>query len=250
MARIPKPNYTQAPNVLLDELLPDISTLGELKVTLVVVRHTIGWHEEEAQLTFSELERRTGLARSAVNQGLQRAMERGTIERRVEGPNGAAEVFYTLNLTGSDSLPVPVADSNRDQYDDQTASGSESEPASIERKKEERNTPGAPLASEGGDQARWGEVMEDLRSTVPSVTWHWLENLRLVDRRGDALVLQAPDEQATWIRLRHMDDVESAAARTFGPAATVELPVSETEAMRHELEQRAPRQRRQRRRSA
>jgi hypothetical protein len=41
--------------VLLDELLPEIKSLAELKVILVVVRATIGWHEEEQKLTFSDL---------------------------------------------------------------------------------------------------------------------------------------------------------------------------------------------------
>jgi hypothetical protein len=95
--------------------------------------------------------------------------------------------------------------------------------------------------------------MEDLRSTVPSTTWHWLQNLRLVERRGDVLVLQAPDEQATWIRKRHLDAVEASAARAFGPAVTVELPGERDGAMRRELEERGEQraaQRKQRRRSA
>jgi hypothetical protein len=73
-----------------------------------------------------------------------------------------------------------------------------------------------------------------LRSVVAEVTFEeWLSKVELVERRGDHLVLQAPDEIASWVRERFVETLEGAAARQgFGPAVTVEIAVSETERAR------------------
>jgi phage replication O-like protein O len=242
---VPAPNYTQAPNVLLDELLPEIKSLAELKVILVVVRQTIGWHEDEQRLTFSDLEDRTGLSRQSVNDGVKAAVARGVVERRVEGPNGAQEVFYALNVTGQESRPVPVKDLDRDRSSDQTASGQGSGPVPIEERNEKETPPSAPLAGEGGTE--WDKVLEDLRTTVPATTFHWLQNVILVARDGDRLILQAPAEQAKWVRQRFLDkELAEAVARVLGPGLELSLPESETERMRRELDERGETARRAR----
>ncbi len=43
--RIPLPNYTQVPNVVIDEYLPEV-TPAEAKVLIVLCRATFGWHRE------------------------------------------------------------------------------------------------------------------------------------------------------------------------------------------------------------
>lgn len=254
MARgVPKPNYTQAPNVLLDELLPEIKTLGELKVTLVVVRETIGWHEEERKLSLAELERRTGLSRQGVIDGAKAAVARGTVERRVEGVRGAQEVFYALNLASQESGLGLVNDLDQDQSTDWTSSSQESGPGPIEGKESSKETPPSPLASEG-DREKWERVLVDLASINMEHTFHvWLKPIRLLAREGDTLVLGVPSEQASWIRERFLKMIEEAAARVFGASVTVELPESEIERegrMRRELSERRPAPRRRRRRTA
>lgn len=82
MSTFPRPNYTQTPNTFFDDLLAAIDSLSELKVTLAIIRATFGWQQAEAELTLTDLEKRTGLTRSSVNTGLKAAMKRGTISRR------------------------------------------------------------------------------------------------------------------------------------------------------------------------
>lgn len=236
--RIPQPNYTQAPNVLLDRLLPEITSLAELKVTLVVVRRTIGYHEDERRISLTELEQRTGLSRRSCIDGVKAGLERGTLERRIEGEKGAEQSFYALNLASEDSSPGLVNDLHQDQCSIFTSAGEESSLAPIEKENSERNTPMVPLASEG-DAIKWGQVLDELRTVVPETTFDlYIAHLELTARRGDELVLQAPDHIAAWLRSERFKPlIEETAARHFGPAVTVSIAVSETERARRDREQ-------------
>jgi hypothetical protein len=69
-----EPNYTQGPNVFFDEWLPEIKNLSELKVIVVIIRGTFGWHQDNAQLSISDLERLTGLSRTSVIEGARFVM--------------------------------------------------------------------------------------------------------------------------------------------------------------------------------
>jgi hypothetical protein len=84
-AGVPRPNYTQVPNVLLDEWLPRIDSLCELKVALAIVRQTCGWHRDRRTLSLTALQRLTGMRRESVVDGLRRAHERGYIDKVAEG---------------------------------------------------------------------------------------------------------------------------------------------------------------------
>lgn len=89
-----QPNFTQAPNAFFDDLLPQIKSLCELKITLAIIRQTFGWRKTEDQLSVSKLEKLTGLSRKGVQDGLNLALERGSITRRAKGQ----KFFYALKL--------------------------------------------------------------------------------------------------------------------------------------------------------
>lgn len=80
----PSPNYTQCPNLFLDEHLPDMG-YAEVKVVLAVIRQTFGWHKTKDQLSLSQLEALTGLSRRAVIDGVQAALKRGVLQREPDG---------------------------------------------------------------------------------------------------------------------------------------------------------------------
>jgi|GEM_PF-2586325 len=63
------PNFTQIPNVLLDEVLPDLSK-GELKVLLYIARKTYGFHKVKDKISLSQLE--NGVAGYDKGTGLNR----------------------------------------------------------------------------------------------------------------------------------------------------------------------------------
>jgi hypothetical protein len=76
------PNYTQTPNLIF-QMLPQIKTVGEIHVILVVVRNTWGWHlyNKFIPLSLNDLMRLTGLSKHTVIDGAARACARGLVER-------------------------------------------------------------------------------------------------------------------------------------------------------------------------
>jgi DnaD/phage-associated family protein len=78
------PNYTQTPNDLFDELLPEMG-LAELKVMLCIVRYTFGYHREEAELSLRAIARFTGLTVKSVMEGATQGEAHGLIERYQDG---------------------------------------------------------------------------------------------------------------------------------------------------------------------
>jgi len=94
MGNLPTPNYTQVPNIILDEHMLDMGA-SELKVTLAIVRQTIGFHIEEKLMSISYLMEKTGLSRQAVISGTKKGVERGTLTKSKHGSSHT----YSLNLS-------------------------------------------------------------------------------------------------------------------------------------------------------
>lgn len=118
MSGFEPPNYTQAPNAFFDKLLSQIDNLSELKVTLAVMRYTMGFHRDAHELSVGFLVKYTGLSRPSVVDGLKRAMKRGTVTRKESGNSFAYSLKVVKNLnqsedTGSkESLPEVVKNLN------------------------------------------------------------------------------------------------------------------------------------------
>jgi hypothetical protein len=102
--------HTRTPNAFLDEVLPRIDSLGELKVSLIVIRKTLGWHKDTDLISLSQLQRLTGLTRPTILRGIEMALRRGTIFRRAVGGSyryGLLEdpARWSPPGRGKDSLP-------------------------------------------------------------------------------------------------------------------------------------------------
>ena len=104
-----KPNYTQTPNELFDTHMP-LMKLAELKVTLALVRRTIGWHKEgPIPMSVADFMAATGLtSENSVRTGIKNGIARGTIiEHPDRGPRGIK--LYDLAYF-RDDLPMPTPD--------------------------------------------------------------------------------------------------------------------------------------------
>ncbi len=91
-----KPNHTQIPNAFLDNDLATIKSLAELKITLAVLRNTIGFHRHEVKLDVPKLIALTGLSRQSVIEGIKLAIENDRIRRRAVGRSFAYEGSLTV----------------------------------------------------------------------------------------------------------------------------------------------------------
>lgn len=93
---VDKPNYTQIPNLLLEDLMMHMSE-AELKVTLAISRQTFGYHRDRIKLSLTTLQELTGLSRPTVVKGINEGMERGTITRQAHADGS---YVYALSING------------------------------------------------------------------------------------------------------------------------------------------------------
>lgn len=101
MSGLPPANYTQMPNVLIDEMMRDMS-LAELKVMLVAVRLTLGWQKRVDAISLSQFQEYTGLSRQAVLDGIEAAKQRGILAELDErGPRGVKKYAVVFSIDQS-----------------------------------------------------------------------------------------------------------------------------------------------------
>lgn len=78
------PNYTQLPNDLFDEYLPQLG-YSELKVLLYLCRQTFGYQTQKAKSSIRDIAKHTGLSQRRVWDGVQRAVELGLMTKHTDG---------------------------------------------------------------------------------------------------------------------------------------------------------------------
>lgn len=123
---VPSPNYTQIPNCVL-EALPRMSEAA-MRVCLVICRQTFGYHKKRDQISLSQLEELTGMARTSVQRGLTELITRGWVERLPAGRQTytyaliVAEIDRAVEDQNTSSAKLPVAQSY--QSSKATSSGS------------------------------------------------------------------------------------------------------------------------------
>ena len=70
--------FTALPNIYVDEYLSELSG-AETKVLIVILRKTVGWQKESDEISLSQIEKITGLARHSVIAALRGLMKRGLV---------------------------------------------------------------------------------------------------------------------------------------------------------------------------
>lgn len=110
--RIPPPNYTQVPNVLIDEIMAGL-TGAEFKVLTFIARQTFGWQRDWTRNQYATQEciaRVTGLSAGAVKLAIKSLRAHGLIEsRRLDKVGrGGQGLEYRLVVMGQ-----PLTDNKR-----------------------------------------------------------------------------------------------------------------------------------------
>jgi phage replication O-like protein O len=106
----------QYPNVLVDEILPDLKP-SAVKVLNVIVRKTFGWQKLSDELSLSQLEKLTKLRRAAVVAAVAE-LERIEVVTIRRGAKGQGSNVYTLNVDIGTGLLVRKSN----QFEFQTSS--------------------------------------------------------------------------------------------------------------------------------
>jgi hypothetical protein len=94
MSGFKAPNYTQVPNDFFD-MVKDMGD-AELRVTLIMIRETIGYHRDAAKVGMKELSERAGLSYNGTGAGCEAAEKRGTFQRT--NPDEKRQAEWALNV--------------------------------------------------------------------------------------------------------------------------------------------------------
>ncbi|WP_288982304.1 TonB-dependent receptor, partial [uncultured Flavobacterium sp.] len=98
------PNTTQVPNIIIDNMSKFSNT--ELRILLLVVRKTIGWHKETDYLTYNQIQSISGIkSNKSVSVAVNNLVDRGFVSRVSKSgksldpvPRGYRDsIFYTLS---------------------------------------------------------------------------------------------------------------------------------------------------------
>ena len=107
-----RPNFTQVPNKLFDEMLPTLKE-GELRVLMIVMRQTFGWGNKEwDRISLSQLMKKTGMERMAVCRAVKSLVQKGIMSKKKEGVRGSEQVSYSLIVQNPENLQDSIDDSN------------------------------------------------------------------------------------------------------------------------------------------
>lgn len=104
MPPVDKPNYTQIPNAILDNMAT--MTMPEVCVVMAICRQTFGWHKKSEKLSVAQLQALTGFSKHTVLDALDAALRDGWIMRKPAGQT----YRYTVNVqerTGAANAPLP-----------------------------------------------------------------------------------------------------------------------------------------------
>lgn len=113
---IKEPNYTQLPNEWLENTLPQINTLAEIKVTLILFRQTFGWKgrkEAQVRLSCEQIAKLTGLTKQSVHDGIKAALARGFVYRIKTGPQAYAYGIQVGPEPAELDVQAPVPTGNK-----------------------------------------------------------------------------------------------------------------------------------------
>ena len=98
-----RPNYTQLPNVILDNLRS--FTDAELRVIMAICRKTIGYHKDTDQLAHSQLVKMTGLSINSIKKARESLKQKGLITWYSEGSGRGIKTYYDIIISGNNILP-------------------------------------------------------------------------------------------------------------------------------------------------
>lgn len=92
------PNYTPVPNVIIRQLMKELTGL-ELKIVLAILTQTIGWHKQTDVISLTQLEELTGSQRNKILVAVEKLIEKNIIIKNVFGPAGAQKTSYEIKFS-------------------------------------------------------------------------------------------------------------------------------------------------------
>jgi phage replication O-like protein O len=89
-----KPNFTQVPNELLDNI--HLFSGAEVRILVVICRQTFGWHKDKDKISLTQFEKKTGLSRPSINSNLK-SLESQRVIKKYSGSINSYEYITVVN---------------------------------------------------------------------------------------------------------------------------------------------------------
>lgn len=105
MAKVDKPNYTQIPNIILDNI--DKFSNTEFKILLLICRKTFGWHKEKDKISYSQLIK-TGLGKNTIPRAINTLKDNGYIIQTGSPHSGYSYELSIIGLTPPRVEDIPT----------------------------------------------------------------------------------------------------------------------------------------------
>ncbi len=105
-ASIPAPNYTQIPNIILDDWMARLNEV-QIKCLLFICRKTFGWHKQQDHISISQFIEGTGKCERAVQGALNYLVSIGLVLKKIcfsKSGDPSASLF-TLNMKIAQDKP-------------------------------------------------------------------------------------------------------------------------------------------------
>lgn len=124
-------NSFQLPNAFVDEMLCKLSG-NACKIYLLIVRKTRGWHKEADKISYSQIQKSTGINhRATVSKAIDELLEIGLISVQKGNEKSMSEYRLNDDFTGSKNEPVKNCTSSKNAL-----ASSNNEPAGSKNEQE------------------------------------------------------------------------------------------------------------------
>lgn len=137
MTGFESPNHTQTPNDLFDIHMAKMGE-SELKVTLAIIRKTLGYHKTKDAISLTQLQKLTGLSRQGASDGTTAAIARGLVE--VVGVGKRGVLIYGLVIGADQSTLFTSQADDQSTTLDSTGLQSRHTKENRQKKKEKKET--------------------------------------------------------------------------------------------------------------
>ena len=108
-------NSFQLPNAFVDEMLCKLSG-NACKIYLLIVRKTRGWHKEADRISYSQIQKYTGINhRATVSKAIDELLEIGLISVQKGNEKSMSEYRLNDDFTGSKNEPIKKCTSSKNE---------------------------------------------------------------------------------------------------------------------------------------
>lgn len=159
--RIAAPTFTQTPNDLFDHWLPKLSE-SELKVILIILRKTFGWHKTRDYISISMLAKKTGLLEETVIKAAKSLQKKGLILKEVIGTNGKQQTYYELIVEeNSNNLYPSVQPRGPLGLDPGVSTEAQNKSSYIKEKQQQKKVAKSPVVVPSSDEEKREEDADE-----------------------------------------------------------------------------------------